>query len=425
MHSCVKFRLLYKCMHVDIMLDFLRLAIPINIAYVRSLDNHHWFNGDIRDYGIPAATRHVSKTDEGHTITGDLYHPYEALPSDFTEMAMKFYTNTMNTVPYVELKASPLKLLQGHNVYGFESIELGSDQMLGMLMIAFPDLVPILDFEKTEVLHLDTTYLFRLPHQNMVQPVLDYMANLASGHRKARQIKYENYITWGNDGASVRPKAYGKFEEVKSQLNKIQKQADKGCPRSKALVCAMHDALPFSNAVLRLEARICKTYMTKNCYPTNLFELIKLQHEQPELLLRLWHVAFDPILDTMRGKYMNFSSDGEILDLLRSKLVTYTKTGKASYTKANNAFKFYSLMRQVGFQATKDLYRERTFYDALDSLLSCDISKSHLQNLNKNPNGKVIPFVRMFELKMSDQTPHDYQIPVSQYTPKQRLHLVA
>ncbi|EXB78226.1 phage replication CRI domain protein, partial [Acinetobacter sp. 272263] len=39
------------------MLDFLRLAIPIIPTHVRSLDNHHWFNGDIRDYGIPAATR--------------------------------------------------------------------------------------------------------------------------------------------------------------------------------------------------------------------------------------------------------------------------------------------------------------------------------------------------------------------------------
>jgi len=407
------------------MLDFLRLAIPINIAFVRSLDNHHWFNGDIRDYGIPAATRHVSKSDDGQTITGDLYHPYESLASDFTDMAMKFYTNTMNTPPYVEIKASPLKLLQGHNVYGFESIELGADQMLGMLIEAFPNLVPILDFERTEVLHLDTTYLFRLPHQNMVQPVLDYMANLASGHRKARQIKYENYITWGNDGASVRPKAYGKFEEVKSQLNKIQKQADKGCQRSKALVCAMHDALPFANAVLRLEARICKTYMTKNGYPTNLFELIKLQHEQPELLLRLWHVAFDPILDTMKGKYMNFSSDGEILDLLKSKLVTYTKTGKPSYTKAMNAMKFYSLVRQMGLQATQKIYSKAQFHKCINSLLECEISKSHLQNLAKNPNGKVIPFVRMFELKTCDQLPQDYQLPVSQYTPKQRLHLVA
>lgn len=195
--------------------------------------------------------------------------------------------------------------------------------------------------------------------------------------------------------------------------------------RSKALVVAMHDVLPFANAVLRLEARITKTYLTKNGYPSNLFQLIKLQHEQPELLLRLWHVAFDPILDTMKGKYMNFSSDGEILDLLKSKLVTYTKTGKPSYTKATNAMKFYSLVRQMGLQATKELYRESTYYDALNCLLSVGISKSHIQNLAKNPNGKVIPFVRMFELKMCDQQPADYQIPVSQYSPKRGLHLVA
>ncbi|MCO9107302.1 phage/plasmid replication protein, II/X family [Acinetobacter baumannii] len=408
------------------MLDFLRLAIPIIPMYVRSLDNHHWFNGDIRDYGIPAATRHVSKTDDGQTITGELYHPYESLPSDYTDMAVKFYTNTMNTPPYVEIKASPLKLLQGHNVYGFESIELGSDHMLGMLLEAFPQLAPILDLANTEVLHLDTTYLFRLPHQNMVQPTLDYMANLASGHRKAREVKYDNYITWGNDSASVRPKAYGKFEEVKSQLNKIQKKADKGCMRSKSLVIAMNGALQFANAVLRLEARICKTYLTKNGYPSNLFQLIKLQHEQPELLLRLWHVAFDPILKTMEGEYMNFASDDELEALLKSKLVTYTKKGNPSYTKAYNAFDFYRSLRIDGYKKVKSRHLESRFYKRERELISCGISRSHLQNLHKNPNGKVIPFVRLFELKMADQLPPDYVQPVSQYSPKnQGLHLVA
>jgi II/X family phage/plasmid replication protein len=93
--------------------------------------------------------------------------------------------------------------------------------------------------------------------------------------------------------------------------------------------------------------------MSKNGIPTNLFQLIKLQHEQPELLLRLWHVAFDPILDRMKGKYMNFSNDAEILDLFKSKLVTYTKTGKPSYTRANNAMKFYSLIRQIGWLLLK------------------------------------------------------------------------
>ncbi|EYD01538.1 phage/plasmid replication family protein, partial [Acinetobacter baumannii 44362_2] len=390
------------------MLDFLRLAIPIIPTHVRSLENNHWFTGDIRDYCIPAATRHVGKLDDGTTTTGELYHPFESLPSDYTDMAMKFYTHTINRTPYVEIKASPLKLLQGHNVYGFESIELGSDHMLGMLLEAFPQLAPILDLANTEVLHLDTTYLFRLPHQNMVQPTLDYMANLASGHRKARQIKYENYITWGNDGASIRTKAYGKFEEVKSQLHKLQKQADKGCMRSKSLVIAMNDALPFANAVLRLEARICKTYLTKNGYPSNLFQLIKLQHEQPELLLRLWHVAFDPILKTMEGEYMNFASDDELEALLKSKLVTYTKKGNPSYTKAYNAFDFYRSLRIDGYKKVKSRHLESRFYKRERELISCGISRSHLQNLHKNPNGKVIPFVRLFELKMADQLPPDY-----------------
>ncbi|EXT25092.1 phage/plasmid replication family protein, partial [Acinetobacter baumannii 44895_1] len=98
------------------MLDFLRLAIPIIPTHVRSLENNHWFTGDIRDYCIPAATRHVGKLDDGTTTTGELYHPFESLPSDYTDMAMKFYTHTINRTPYVEIKASPLKLLQGHNV---------------------------------------------------------------------------------------------------------------------------------------------------------------------------------------------------------------------------------------------------------------------------------------------------------------------
>ncbi|MFW2097317.1 phage/plasmid replication protein, II/X family [Acinetobacter sp. ULE_I057] len=322
-------------------------------------------------------------------------------------------------------KGSPLKLLQGHNVYGFESLELGTYHMIGMLLAAFPKLGPILDVPNTELSCLDTTQLIRLPHQNMVQPVLDYMANLSSGHRKAREIKYNNYISWGNDGASVRPKAYGKFEEVKSQLHKIQKLADKGCSRSKALVCAMHDALPFANAIVRLEGRISKTYLSKNGYPTNIWELIEFQKQQPDLLLRLWHVAFDPILKTMEGEYMNFATDAQLEDLLKSKLVTYTKKGNPSYVRAYNALEFYNSLRLYGWKVVLARHTKSRFSKRKNDLIECGISLSHLQNLHKNPNGKVIPFVRLLELKMCDQLPPDYQIPVSPYTPNERLHLVA
>lgn len=398
------------------MLDHLRLAIPVYATYVSAIGNHHTFTGDIRKYGLPAATRHVGLLDDGTTTTGELYHPYESLPSDFTDMAVKFYTNTMNAMPYVEIKASPLKLLQGHNVYGFECMRLAAIHMLGLLVDALPRLMPILDFDNIEVLHLDTTYFIRLPHQNMVQPLLDYMSNVSAGHRKAQLIRYSNYVTWGSeDGRYIRPKAYGKFEELKSQLNSFQKSADKGCMRSKALVCAMHDVLQFANAVVRFESRICKTYLAKNGYPTNLWKLIELQQQQPDLLAKLWHVSFDPILSTLKGKSMNFSDDDQLIEMLRSKLSTVTAKGNISFTKADNAFKFYCLLRQMGFEAVKRIYKESTFYENLKSLTGSGISRGHLQNLHKNPNGKVIPFVKLVEIKFDEQLPPDYVTPVSKY----------
>ena len=90
------------------MLDFLRLAVPVFETYAKTLGNNHYLNVDLLDLGLPCATRMVTKDDNGNISTGDLYSPYESLPSSFTDMAFKFYHNGINTLPYVELKASPL-----------------------------------------------------------------------------------------------------------------------------------------------------------------------------------------------------------------------------------------------------------------------------------------------------------------------------
>lgn len=398
------------------MLDHLRLSIPVLPVFIKKMGDTQIFNGDIRDFDLPAATRHVSRDLDGNTITGDLYSPYESLPSSYTDMAMKFYTQSRHCPPYVEIKASPLKLLQGHNLYGFESIELGAVEMLGLLGDAYPQLVAILDFANIEVLHLDTTYYTKLPHQSMVQPVLDYLSSCSTGHRKAKKLAYENYITWGSDTARyLRPKAYGKFEEMKAQMNKLQKSADRGCTRSKKLVMIIHENLPLANAVVRFEGRVCKTYLTKNGYPSNLWELIKLQDSNPKLLNDLWHVVFDPILETLKGKNMLYADDAEILQTLKDELKTVTPAGRISYTKANNAFKFYNLLRQMGFEKVKALYSSSTFYDNLKSLTSAGISKAALQNLHKSPEGKVVPVAQICHINFSNQLPSHYVMPTSRY----------
>ncbi|WP_240488030.1 phage/plasmid replication protein, II/X family, partial [Acinetobacter baumannii] len=73
--------------------------------------------------------------------------------------------------------------------------------------------------------------------------------------------------------------------------------------------------------------------------------------------------------------------DGEILELLRANLFTITKSGKKSTTKADNAFKFYCLLRQMGWESVKAIYKESTFYDNVKALTSVkNIDRGHLQN---------------------------------------------
>ena len=403
------------------MLDHIRLSIPVFATYVKSIDNRHYFNGDMLDYGLNCATRRVSRDDDGLLLIGAIYSPFESLPSDFTDMACKFYHDCTNTLPRIELKASPAKLLQGHNVYGFDDILLGATEMLGLLTEAYPKLCAILDFANAEVMHLDFTYSARLPHQNMVQPVLDYLANVQAGHRKSRGLKYQNYIAFSESSRYINAKVYGKYIEVQDQIKDLQKQVKKGDIRASQLVAKMHQVLPFANALLRFEARIQKTYLTKNNYPTNLWQLINYQQQHPTLAQDLWRKTFDGILNNLKGDIkMIFKQDDEVEEYLKSKLFSVTKKGNITYTKAYNAMGFYRSLRDKGYQKHLDDLKkcggEKTFYNQLNALLQAGFSKAELQNLHIHKNGKVIPFVRLVEIKFDEQLPPDYIKPTSKYT---------
>ncbi len=412
------------------MLDHLRLAIPVFPVYaiqmpVKKGELHH-FSQSLLDLGLHCSARTVSRDDDGFVCSSDLYAPYDTLPSSYTDMAIKFFDKGTNTLPYLELKASPAKLLQGHNIYGSESIEQGAFEMIGLLMQSHPKLCTYLDFAKTEVLHLDATFSARLSNQNQVQPVLDFLANVGKGHRKATYKAHENYIRWGNKDASISAKAYGKYLESQNQLQQLEAQALKGDTRAKTCAIALSKAYPFSFGLLRFESRITKTYLTKNGYPSNLWDLINYQKDNPNLLSNLWHIAFDPIFESLKGEHMTFKTDHEIEEMLKDKLKTITPKGRTSYTKAYNAMAFYRTIRDKGFaqlhkEMLEGLIAKPTFYRNIKLLTDCGISRSHLQNLHAE-RSNVVPFVKLVEIKFDEQAPKDFVPPVSQY---QHLFLAA
>lgn len=397
------------------MLDHLRLSIPVFPIYaVERGEGNFYFEGDLLSLGLSCASRIVKYNDDGAVVAQDLYTPYDKLGTDFSDMAIKFYDKGINCLPYVELKASPLKLLQGHNVYGFESIELGAIEMLGLVTEAFPDLCKYLDFENTQVLHIDATYMATLPHQNLVPKVLEYLSNISSGHAKSQNVRYQNYVRWGvQNSRYIGRKVYGKFDEVENQINQLKKQVGKD-NQALAKLNALYQVKDFANAKLRFEARICKTYLSKNNYPSNLFELIQLQNKQPKLLQNLWQIAFNPIFEALKGEEMILSNDDKVLELLKSKLFTVTKKGNISYTKAFKAYQFYKTVKSDGYENVRNKIAKSTFYGNISLLLSCGISKSHLQNLH-NEKANVIPFVRLVAIDFDNQLPDGYVEPISKY----------
>ncbi|OLF35367.1 phage/plasmid replication protein, II/X family, partial [Psychrobacter sp. Rd 27.2] len=109
---------------------------------------------------------------------------------------------------------------------------------------------------------------------------------------------------------------------------------------------------------------------------------------------------------------MENADDTEIMNLCRSKLKTFTAAGKESYTKANNAFNFYQLLKMNGWEDVKGRYSPSQFNRNVKSLCDIGIPKALLQNLN-NDHKQVIPMVDLVQIDFSNQFPDGYSPPIS------------
>lgn len=141
------------------MLDTLILHIPILEEFCVVTGNLHSVRGDVADYQVRAVPSYFKRALDGSITHGDLFHPYESLPSSYSGMAMKFNAvNVANTRPYVSLNAS-VKILQGHNVCGGESVKNLSCEMLALLRSVYPAFSLVLIFRMRLFLVLIAPFL--------------------------------------------------------------------------------------------------------------------------------------------------------------------------------------------------------------------------------------------------------------------------
>lgn len=424
------------------MLDTLVLHIPMRAEFVKTLGNLNSIVADVDFWQVRAASSSISRNRDGDIVASDMYHPFEKLPSSFGTMAMKFYsTNVANTRPYVALNAS-VKILQGHNICGGESVKNLACEMLGLFMDTYPFLWGGLDVQNTTISRIDSTFSARVDNPVIIQPCLNFMSNISNGHRRNDKDKRDffNTVYWG--GATSRlggAKVYGKHREVMETVDKLRENADKGILSAKEkLAVYTPDLLQFSESILRFESSTKRRKLEALNVPTNLWQFIRHQGMDKHILTRLWRLWFDPIFAAMIGDiHLERLNDSEVLDLCRARLWTqrrkkgtplliqyqvfpicalsdFTVRGTISYSRANRVFTFFQSIRSNGFLTMRSRMAVSTFNDNVSYLISLGYSRSVLQNLHVGTIESV-SFADLVKIDFTNQVPPCYNYTVSAY----------
>lgn len=404
------------------MLDHLCINAPFESSFysVNEAGQYFFIDVDLHSIEIPLASRSVHKNEDGSISASSLFHPFESVPTHYTGMAMKVFFDSAYE-PYVQIKASPAKLLQGHNVYGGDNIEQGSMEMIGFLHEAYPVLARMLDWDRAWVSHIDVTYSARLKDQRTAHKVLDYLGNVSNGQTRISKKAYDTSRYWGGATSRlVQHKCYLKHEEFLAQFSELQERAKRNDKSAMRVVEVMSDQrlVDWTIGLLRFESRLKKRWLERNGVPTNLFELIRFQKQNPELLQTLWTKATHSIFEALRGQTMKLTDDKSVLEAIERSEVVMTKSGKASPTKVRNIFAMYCLIREKGFDEIKSQYKKSQFYNLVSQLCECGFSKAYLQNLHNEKANNIIPFVKLVEIDFNQQLPEWYQEPNSQFNYK-------
>uniref|UniRef100_A0AAU8B4A3 Replication-associated protein G2P n=1 Tax=Dulem virus 57 TaxID=3145768 RepID=A0AAU8B4A3_9VIRU len=412
-----------------IVIDFLKLSIPFKNDYVLVCkDGETSFLKDslieiAKRTGLKLRSGNVTFQIDGDLEVSDLSHPYEAIPSHFGSLAMKIFNGSeqLKTAPYVELKASPAKLLQGHNVFGTTNIEVCAFAMIEPLISALPELYEMLDASAVSVDWIDTTYSAHIVSDTVQKQVISFLQNVKAGQtRRTRHNKeYETTAEWNSSSEHRILKVYLKGAEVQKRLSEIQSELKK-TPNKKHLlnqqnILSNPKLIEFSKKCVRFEARLKQRYLSKKNIPNNLYKLIDYQRNYEQngrsLMQDLWQDAFRDIINAIGESNMNIFNRDQIQKLLRKHYYRMTPKGNISYAKADRLFSFYKNLLTYGYAETLDEMDRITFWRYERDLLEIGITKAQLQNLKAHEKTNIIPLMRLVEIDFSHQRPDWYVEP--------------
>ncbi|MCO2924039.1 phage/plasmid replication protein, II/X family [Pseudomonas aeruginosa] len=457
------------------MLDRIHMFIPFRKESIQMIgrDDRPTLIVDLESLGVRMrAAGGVTRRDDGGFDCEDLSHAWEKLPSSYTPMAFKVFHQSLGKRldPGVELKASPAKLLQGHNVFGPTSIRMGAEVMLKWLAGSYPELWAQLDWLQAEAYAIDCTYSARMPNEKTSLQVIQFLRGVSNGQTRNRGDDYQTTAYWGSKETRLRKlKAYLKGPEFRNEIERVLKDArgaladperrqdlDNAHVREWKVLkresrCGMPQVsaartlkvlkdprlLAFADNLLRLEATVMHRWLERREIPTNLWALCDYQEaleaEGRCFIQECWSAVTSELFAALEGMTMRVINDDKVLAALIEK---YTKVGKGKWTKARadkatgaiipavfvpgkssdayarNLFRTYRSIKDYGWEETMASMSRATFYDHVRDICEIGISKAALQKLKANDaTNNVIPVLRLLQVEFSAQRPDWYVEP--------------
>ena len=412
------------------MLDLLRLMVPFKSEYCFQLEcrssNGSAYYEELNVAKVSADTGYIGsgaiERDEFGNVNNVFseFIPFQQVPSSYTGIALKFHNGSTNIRPHIELKASPAKIIQGHNVFGSNCLLLAYSEFYSSLTLSNPELAMMVDWDRAEVLQLDCTFSASVETEQQCKQVINHFRNVSHGQVRASRSDYDTTCKHNTNSSYWGGKTYSKYHEFMKQYDEYAEKARKGDKHAQFVFDAMSDPriLHFAKYLVRFESEVKKRKLIKLDIPTNIHELIKYQQQLKEdtgkeLIEELWKETYGKLIDnTFKGQAMNIYDDEKVQTKLRDFYKKFTPTGKVSYAKADRAFSFYRRLVNEGFKEVQRSFSARqSFYNNLNMLLNAGFTKAQLQNLVGNGMNKVVPLCEVITIDFSKQVPDWYVEP--------------
>lgn len=396
------------------MIDKLVIQIPFSFAVVRGqglkdekpvLCSNPWtvpgvFRVPPKHLPFKKGAREVVADEQGNLVAEEIFCPWDSIESSHAGLAIKPFHegNGKLAWPYLEIKASPAKLAQGHNVYGTDQVRPCVVNMLSILAQKYPGIEHSLNMADARVSEIDITYSVSIPFEKHRQGLIDALRYVSKGQTKNRGDSYESTVYFGSKGTRLKKiKVYLKGAEI---LRDIEERKRKKRPLPPG------DVVQLAQDLVRFELTLKKDWFERRAISVNLADFIDRFDGTDGLIRKVYDEGCKDLFESLKGEVVKVTSDKDVLAKLEA--VHGETRGRPARLMG-----FYQALKAVGFDNLKTQYPERSFRRYISDLEAAGFSRVHLCALHETQGATVIAFPQLVTATMLEEpSPQGYQYPM-------------